>query len=115
MSRLTDTIEIDPTELEQETCTLTDTSTLRSSVYAYTYENGRRYHAFKSGTYLLPNDDKEQDRLDLVHHVWLLFLRGQLSSAPLKRPKNVLDLGTGTGVWAADFVSLISSNSKTGN
>ena len=32
----------------------------------YTYENGRRYHAFREGEYVLPNDEAEQDRLDLV-------------------------------------------------
>jgi hypothetical protein len=32
----------------------------------YTYENGRRYHSFHEGEYVLPNDEQEQDRLDLV-------------------------------------------------
>ena len=30
------------------------------------YENGRRYHAFRAGNYPIPNDEKEQDRLDFV-------------------------------------------------
>ncbi|RJE17286.1 hypothetical protein PHISCL_10377, partial [Aspergillus sclerotialis] len=30
------------------------------------YENGRRYHGYREGEYMMPNDDREQDRLDLV-------------------------------------------------
>jgi methylase of polypeptide subunit release factors len=33
-----------------------------------------------------------------------MTLHGQLSLAPLKKePLNVLDLGTGTGIWATDY------------
>ena len=44
------------------------------------------------------------DRLDLVHHIWRLTLRGELYRAAI--PKNiqrVLDVGTGTGIWAIEF------------
>ncbi|RDW58231.1 S-adenosyl-L-methionine-dependent methyltransferase-10 [Coleophoma cylindrospora] len=50
-----------------------------------------------------PNDDAEQDRLDLHHHVFQLSSGGKLFRAPLKDPKRVLDIGTGTGIWAIDF------------
>jgi predicted O-methyltransferase YrrM len=77
---------------------------LASSIINYKYENGRRYHAFRAGTYLLPNDDKEQDRMDLVHHLYGLLLGGKLFLAPIPHePHRVLDLGTGTGIWAMDF------------
>ena len=33
------------------------TPSLASSIYNYTYENGRRYHAYRSGKYALPNDE----------------------------------------------------------
>jgi hypothetical protein len=33
----------------------------------YKYENGRRYHRFREGTYNFPNDEMEQDREDLKH------------------------------------------------
>lgn len=29
-------------------------------------------------------------------------MRGKLHFAPLKNPKRILDLGTGTGIWAID-------------
>lgn len=77
-----------------------DTTSVASSIYNYTYENGRRYHAFRAGKYVLPNDEKEQDRLDLQHHLWGLLLGGRLVLAPLEKEKvkRVLDVGTGTGM-----------------
>lgn len=46
--------------------TASSTTSIASSVLNYQYENGRRYHAFRSGAYVLPNDDEEQDRLDIT-------------------------------------------------
>ncbi|CAI6306338.1 unnamed protein product [Periconia digitata] len=81
----------------------TASTSLASSVLNYEYTNGRRYHGYRSGSYLLPNDDEEQDRLDFVHHIFLLMLEGNLYNAPIQDPKRVLDIGTGTGIWAIDF------------
>ncbi|KAM0346948.1 hypothetical protein ACHAO7_011630, partial [Fusarium culmorum] len=79
-------------------------SSLQSNIYNYRFENGRRYHAFREGTYLVPNDEEEQDRMDLVHHIYSLILDEKLHLAPInKNPQRVLDLGTGTGIWAIDF------------
>jgi SAM-dependent methyltransferase len=50
----------------------------------------------------MPNDEAEQDRLDLHHHVFRLVLGGQLFRAPICNPQRILDFGTGTGVWAID-------------
>ncbi|QPC59697.1 hypothetical protein HYE67_001928 [Fusarium culmorum] len=51
-----------------------------------------------------PNDDEEQNRMDLVHHIYSLVLQGKLHTAPINdNPQRVLDLGTGTGIWAIDF------------
>ncbi|KAJ4181538.1 hypothetical protein NW767_014125 [Fusarium falciforme] len=83
-------------------------TSLASSIINYKYENGRRYHAFRAGTYLLPNDDTEQDRMDLVHHLYRLLLGGKLFLAPIPdEPHRVLDLGTGTGIWAMDFAEFV--------
>ncbi|KAK2795450.1 hypothetical protein FQN52_005216 [Onygenales sp. PD_12] len=68
------------------------------------FENGRRYHGYKDGAYFLPNDKREQDRLDLQHSIYRGVLNGHLYLAPIgANPKRVLDLGTGTGNWAAEF------------
>lgn len=81
---------------------------MTSSIYDYQYENGRRYHAYREGEYVLPNDDQEQERLDLQHHIWRLLLGGRLYTAALPPPETspelrILDLGCGTGIWAIDM------------
>lgn len=46
----------------------------------------------------------EQDRLDLQHHMLLIMLDGRLHLAPINpNLQNVLDVGTGTGIWAIEF------------
>ncbi|KAI5844349.1 S-adenosyl-L-methionine-dependent methyltransferase [Tricharina praecox] len=80
------------------------TASLSSSVLDYVYENGRRYHAFRAGQYALPNDETEQDRLDMMHHIYSMMLRGRLHLAPIpKDASRILDIGTGTGIWAIDM------------
>lgn len=47
--------------------------------------------------------------MDLGHHVYRLMLGGGLYLAPIgDDPKRVLDLGTGTGIWAMDFAEFVS-------
>jgi SAM-dependent methyltransferase len=42
--------------------------------------------------------------LDFYHHIWRLMIGGRLFRAPIgNNPQSVLDLGTGTGIWAIDF------------
>ncbi|RMJ18073.1 hypothetical protein CDV36_002248 [Fusarium kuroshium] len=83
---------------------VSETSSLNSSILDYRYKNGRRYHAFREGAYFVPNDEEEQTRMDLVHHIYSLILDGNLYLAPIgDHPQRVLDLGTGTGIWAIDF------------
>lgn len=96
----------------------------------YNWEHGRRFHGYKEGsefyTYILsrrlqsavttlteirihtgykfPNDEREQDRLDMFHHIFKSVLGGRLFLAPvLEGPLRVLDIGTGTGIWAIEF------------
>ncbi|KAJ4186297.1 hypothetical protein NW759_016950 [Fusarium solani] len=87
-------------------------------------ENGRTYHAFKEGKYVLPNDESENERLgqsvtlakrliltqtsrfSLQHTLFLMILDGKLFICPTgtDRPvRRVLDAGTGTGIWAVDY------------
>ncbi|OKL57674.1 hypothetical protein UA08_06948 [Talaromyces atroroseus] len=80
----------------------TTSTSILSSIRDYEYSNGRRYHAYKKGAYLLPNDEMEQERLDMLHHVFLLALDGRLFISPLHDPQRIFDVGTGTGLWAID-------------
>lgn len=67
------------------------------------FENGRRYHAYRDGEYVLPNDEREQARMDLKHHIFGLLLGGKSFLAPIgAHPQRILDVGTGTGIWAID-------------
>nr|XP_036578046.1 methyltransferase domain-containing protein [Colletotrichum truncatum]KAF6785176.1 methyltransferase domain-containing protein [Colletotrichum truncatum] len=70
-------------------------------------ENGRTYHKYKDGKYWAPNDDRENERLDLVHNLYLRTFNDCLGTAPPNEPDSkvgrVLDVGTGTGIWAIDF------------
>ncbi|KAH8648659.1 S-adenosyl-L-methionine-dependent methyltransferase [Xylariales sp. PMI_506] len=86
-------------------------------------ESGRLYHGYKDGKYFLPNDSHrstlsvgviitytkfyvkaEQDRLDLQHKLYCQVLDNWLAISPLASPpKYVLDVGTGTGIWASEF------------
>lgn len=87
-----------------ETDTESSNYSLSSSVIDYQYENGRRYHAYREGEYFMPNDKREQERLNLHHHICRLTIDDALFRAPID-PKNaqILDLGTGTGIWAIEM------------
>ncbi|KAI1074038.1 S-adenosyl-L-methionine-dependent methyltransferase [Whalleya microplaca] len=67
-------------------------------------EADRPWHTYKSEKkYFLPNDNAELSRLDRQHIMWTHILDGDLYKAPVKDPKHVLDLGTGSGIWATEF------------
>ncbi len=68
-------------------------------------ENGRTYHNCDETEYYLPNDAQEQGRLDCQHELFLRTLNRKLSTCLTEEDKvhSVIDLGTGTGIWAMDF------------
>ncbi|KAI1749678.1 S-adenosyl-L-methionine-dependent methyltransferase [Xylaria castorea] len=72
----------------------------------YTVRWGRYYGTFKQGRYLLPCDDVECDRLDIMHKLFLVARQfedfGGLYTYQLPDRPKVLDLGCGTGIWAID-------------
>ncbi|RMJ22667.1 Methyltransferase [Aspergillus sp. HF37] len=99
-----DAVDSGPNYLDAVSETGSSTNSLSSSVLNFQYENGRRYHAYREGEYFAPNDEREQDRLDLHHHVYRVAIGGGLFRAPIgPNPGRVLDLGTGTGIWAIDM------------
>ncbi|KAH7327120.1 S-adenosyl-L-methionine-dependent methyltransferase [Rhexocercosporidium sp. MPI-PUGE-AT-0058] len=80
------------------------TTLVETSIMRHRHENGRTYHSYKDGKYLLLNDEvratetnliHQLTKIDLQHHLYLLTYDGQLS--------RVLDVGTGTGIWAIDY------------
>jgi len=95
-----------------------DTASLISSVLRYREENGRTYHSYKaSKDYFLPNDEDENDRLDLQHNIILMCQDNKLYLSPVgkdKPLKRVLDAGCGTGIWSMEFADEHPETTVTG-
>ncbi|KAH6842739.1 S-adenosyl-L-methionine-dependent methyltransferase [Chaetomium sp. MPI-CAGE-AT-0009] len=82
-------------------------ASITSSVRDHVYEGGLRYHAYRAGRYAFPNDEAEQNRDDMKHTMTLMLCRGAFFYSPvdavLQQGGEVLDLGTGTGIWPIEL------------
>ncbi|KAK0647979.1 S-adenosyl-L-methionine-dependent methyltransferase [Cercophora newfieldiana] len=87
----------------------TSTASLSSSILHFRELHGRTYQNFTDSEYWQPNDERHNDSLDLNHHMFLLLNNNKLFHAPLENPQSVLDVGTGTGIWAVDFADQFPS------
>lgn len=58
-----------------------------------------RSYAYASGTPVNTNTR----RLDLHHEIMRLCWDNKLHQSPLADPQRILDIGTGTGIWAIDM------------
>ncbi|KAK7967907.1 uncharacterized protein PG986_002184 [Apiospora aurea] len=65
------------------------TASVASSIFEFVEENGRTYHRYKEG--------------NLQHQICTKLFKGRLALAPIESPIRVLDIGTGTGIWAIEF------------
>ncbi|KAL5627009.1 hypothetical protein FOBRF1_001352 [Fusarium oxysporum] len=79
------------------------TVSITSSILAYRRRYGRTYENIQSTEYWAPNDAQQNYGLDLTHFGLFFTLGEKLFLAPVEEPKRVLDIGTGTGIWAIDF------------
>lgn len=52
--------------------------------------------------YVLPKDPAEGDRLDLQHHLLQVVIRRNYH-APVRSPRSILDVATGTGIWGREL------------
>ncbi|KAF6803745.1 methyltransferase domain-containing protein [Colletotrichum sojae] len=88
--------EVDDGRSETGSSVASSSTSMRNSLLDYREENGRTYHRYKDGKYNLPNDERENDRLDMQHQMWLQALDDTTVG-------RVLDVGTGAGIWALNF------------
>lgn len=114
MSGSQDAIEADSTHEHDSTyggdrdSIASSSMSINSAITNYPIENGRRYHAYQEGKYLMPNDEREIERMDLEHRNQRLQLDGKLYICPLTNPTAVLDIGTGSGIWAIEMADKVS-------
>ncbi|KAK5100977.1 hypothetical protein LTS08_004583 [Lithohypha guttulata] len=82
----------------------TDSTSLCSWVAEYREENGRTYHSYKDGAYYGANDEDAKCHMDICHALYTQTFNDKLFLAPIDPyPQQILDLGTGTGIWAIDM------------
>ncbi|KAI9879150.1 MAG: hypothetical protein M1830_009409 [Pleopsidium flavum] len=112
-------IEVEPFNDTDSACgddLSTYTASVTSTVFKYPMENGRRYHAYSEGSYVMPNDETELDRLDMTHRMMTLLCDERLHLAPIgELPQRILDVGTGTGIWCIEMGDQYPSAEIVGN
>ncbi|KAK7416159.1 hypothetical protein QQX98_005356 [Neonectria punicea] len=100
-------IEADPgfgSESETTDSDFSSTSSISSSLFDRHYFQGRTYANPKYGRHWAPNDEEQLEALDIIHHWLTLMLDNKLYLPPIeKNPQKILDIGTGTGIWAINI------------
>ncbi|KAH9212788.1 S-adenosyl-L-methionine-dependent methyltransferase [Leptodontidium sp. 2 PMI_412] len=89
---------------------INSTGSITESILEYREVHGRTFQNFKTTEYWAPNDEQQNEQLDIGHHMMTLLLDGKLFVAPIgPNPQKVIDIGTGTGIWAIDFADQFPS------
>ncbi|KAF9346904.1 hypothetical protein BGX34_003545 [Mortierella sp. NVP85] len=95
--------------LKDSATTNSTTSTGDASLPEWAYQirqcdDGRTRHTVDSAPYMLPNDLTESDRLDAQHYLVRFVFKGNYN-VPLDPHAHlkILDVATGTGVWALEM------------
>lgn len=96
--------------------TASSTASLSESILEYRNILGRTFHSNVGvAESWIPNDEQQQESMDIHHHMCTLALKDKLFLAPLKPDiQKVVDIGTGTGIWAIDFAEQFPGAEVTG-
>lgn len=111
--------DLDTTSDYAESFSASEFASIKTNRLLYLYEHGRyvvyiclsgfadltsRYQGVVADRYGLPNDEAEQLREGIKHRLYLdHILKGDYFLAPIgERPQKIVDLGTGTGMWALE-------------
>ncbi|KAM6506777.1 hypothetical protein FALCPG4_018606 [Fusarium falciforme] len=87
-------------------------TTVSSSILEYRKIQGRTHRSSNSTDYWTPNDDGHVEAFDVAHEWLTMMLDDKLYKPPIgDNPQRILDIGTGTGIWAMSVTSHRSSNS----
>lgn len=101
-------------QLTWPTSVLSSTASLSESIFDYRSIHGCTFQNSRTTEYWGPNDDRQNNGLDIAHHFMMMLKGDRLFDAPIDRPKRVLDVGTGTGILAMDMADAYPSAQITG-
>ncbi|RSL56963.1 hypothetical protein CEP54_008530 [Fusarium duplospermum] len=93
----------DDSAYEDDGSIVSSTASLSESIFDYRNLHGRTFQNSKTTEYWGPNDDRQNNGLDIAHHFMVMLKNDRLFDAPVTRMSKVLDVGTGTGIWAIDM------------
>ncbi|OAR01657.1 hypothetical protein LLEC1_06765 [Akanthomyces lecanii] len=95
---------LDSTSDYAESFSASEFTSIKTNRLLNLYEHGRRYQGVAADRYGLPNDEAEQLREGIKHRLYLdHILKGDYFLAPIGQcPQKIVDLGTGTGMWALE-------------
>ncbi|KAI2605364.1 S-adenosyl-L-methionine-dependent methyltransferase [Hypoxylon fragiforme] len=81
------------------------TNSITASILEYRTIQGRTFHSEKHNSkYFTPNDEQQLQSVDITHHYLTMLIGDKLHLAPISDDvQKVLDIGTGSGIWAIDF------------
>ncbi|KAI0476548.1 S-adenosyl-L-methionine-dependent methyltransferase [Xylariaceae sp. FL0804] len=85
--------------------TASTTASLSASILDYRTHHGRTYHSVQgTAEHWAPNDEAHLESMDIVHHTLHLLFGEKPYLAPVpENAEKILDVGTGTGIWAIDY------------
>ncbi|OTB04731.1 hypothetical protein M426DRAFT_320592 [Hypoxylon sp. CI-4A] len=83
-------------------------NSITASILEYREIQGRTFHSERHDSiYFTPNDEQQLQSMDITHHYLKMLIGDKLFLAPVPdNVQKVLDIGTGTGIWAIVFAEL---------